>query len=83
MPHGGIEYIKHPLIYIYINKNGIIWGEEKVQIVFLFLLNESIKKDLNDIYSFFNEIVNNKDILNKLTEVSDFKEFLEFLVEVG
>jgi len=83
MPHGGVEYIKHPLIYIYINRNGIVWGEEEVQIVFLFLLNETKKKELNDIYSFFNKIVNNEEILNKLTKVRNFKEFLEVLAKVG
>lgn len=83
MPHGGVEYVNYPLIYVYINKNGIVWGEEKVQVVFLFLLNESKKKELDDIYSFFNEIVNSEDVLNKITEVRDFEEFIEVLVEEG
>jgi len=79
MPHAEIEYVNKPVIYIYINKNGIVWGEEKVEIVFLFLLNESKKDVIDDIYSYFNEIINSETTLQQLINVKSFEEFTETL----
>lgn len=79
MPHAEIEYVNKPVIYIYINKNGIVWGDNKVEIVFLFLLNESKKDVINDIYSYFNEIINSETTLQQLINVKSFEEFIETL----
>ncbi len=79
MPHAEIEYVNKPVIYIYINKNGIVWGEDKVEIVFLFLLNESKKDVIDDIYSYFNEMINSETTLQQLINVKSFEEFTETL----
>ena len=79
IPHGEIKYINEPIIYVYINKNGVLWGEEKVKIVFLFLLNKSCKNEMDYIYNFFNEIINSEITLQKLINTTTYKDFINVL----
>lgn len=44
MPHAEISKEDEPLIYVYINQNGIDWAEDEVTIVFLFLLKRKSKR---------------------------------------
>lgn len=81
MPHAEIPNDNKPVIYIYINKNGILWENEKVNIVFLFLLNESVKQELDDIYSFFYEVISSEITLHKLINVKSYEGFVEILKE--
>lgn len=80
MPHAEIKYVNKPVVYIYINRNGILWGEE-VEIVFLFLLNESKKDVIDEIYGYFNDIINSETVLQKIINAKDFEEFTEILMK--
>ncbi|SHE86727.1 Transcriptional antiterminator [Atopostipes suicloacalis DSM 15692] len=79
MPHAEIPNSDEPIIYVYINKNGIQWGKDKVSIVFLFLLNESVKDELNNIYSFFYDLISSEVILHSLINVDSYEEFIHIL----
>lgn len=81
MPHAEIKYVNKPVVYIYINRNGILWGEEEVEIVFLFLLNESKKDVIDEIYGYFNDIINSETVLQKIINAKDFEEFTEILMK--
>lgn len=79
MPHAEIPKTDEPVIYVYINKNGIKWDKDEVSIVFLFLLNEKVKDELDSIYSFFYEIISSEITLHSLINVSSYKEFIQLL----
>ncbi|SEJ00849.1 Transcriptional antiterminator [Alkalibacterium gilvum] len=81
MPHAEIKYIKKPAIYVYINKEGVLWGNEKVNIVFLFLINQDIKNNINDVYKVFNEIIDSKELLSKLSAANDYDEFIRIITK--
>lgn len=82
MPHAQIEYIKKSRVAIYINKDGINWNGENVKIIFFFALNQQIKGDINQIYSYFNDLVSDNNTLNKLTKVIDKNEIYQLLKQV-
>lgn len=79
MPHAEISNSDEPIIYVYINKNGIQWGKDEVSIVFLFLLNESVKDELDNIYSFFYDIISSEITLHSLINVDSYEEFIHIL----
>ncbi|MGY3766126.1 BglG family transcription antiterminator [Vagococcus vulneris] len=74
IPHAEIKYVKQPIISIYINKNGIDWQGEKVQLVFFFALNEQVKDLINQVYEFFNEVISSNYIIKRLTNCTNFEE---------
>lgn len=79
MPHAEIPKTDEPVIYVHINKNGIKWDKDEVSIVFLFLLNEKVKDELDSIYSFFYEIISSEITLHSLINVSSYEEFIQLL----
>ncbi len=79
MPHAEIPKTDEPVIYVHINKNGIEWDKDEVSIVFLFLLNEKVKDELDSIYSFFYEIISSEITLHSLINVSSYEEFIQLL----
>lgn len=82
MPHGDIKYINKPCISIYINRHGIKWKENKVQIVFFFAINKKVRISIDQIYEFFNELVTDYSILKKLINSTSSDEIREYLKEV-
>ncbi|RPA65421.1 transcription antiterminator [Aerococcus agrisoli] len=83
MPHAQIEYIHVPKIAIYVNKDGIAWDKDNVKIVFFFALNKEAKKNINEVYSFFNELISNEEIMKKLIHVSDKDEIISLIKKVN
>src|SRR5699024_1122094 len=79
MPHGDYQYVKRSSISIYINKNGVEWGEESVKIIFMFLLSKELKPKLNDIYSFFNKVISSERTLQLLIQADTYQEFIKVL----
>lgn len=79
MPHAEIPNTDEPVIYVHINKNGIKWDKDEVSIVFLFLLNEKVKDELDSIYSFFYEIISSEITLHSLINVTSYEEFIQIL----
>lgn len=82
MPHAQIEYINEPKIVIYINKDGIMWNGDVVKIIFFFALNQQVKENINDIYSYFNELISDDFIINKLIKTTSKNDVYQLLRQV-
>lgn len=82
MPHAEITYVKKPSISIYINKNGVNWNGDKVELVFFFALNEDVKASINHIYEYFNEVISSSSVLKKLIQCTTYQEITNVLKEV-
>jgi transcriptional antiterminator len=79
MPHGDTKYIKKTAISIYLNPNGIQWGEEKVNFVFFFAIDPEDTPRPKDIYKYFSYLVDQPDLLTKMLKTNDSKELLEYM----
>lgn len=79
MPHAPIEFVKNPCIAIYINPQGVEWSKGKVNIVFFFSMNESIKTSIDEIYSYFNELLEDKQLLQRITHQRDKNNVIKML----
>jgi len=78
-PHCDPKYVLTPKISILIAPNGIEWGKEKVKVVYFIALNESIKNKLSTIYSYFNEVVHDEKIIQKLIKAESGTEVKQIL----
>lgn len=77
MPHGDTEYIKETAISIYLNPNGIQWGEEKVNFVFFFAMNPKDSPKLKNIYKYFSHLMDQPNLLKEMLIMKDGKELIE------
>ncbi|MBY7141743.1 transcription antiterminator [Virgibacillus sp. NKC19-3] len=82
MPHVKIDYISEPRISIYVNKDGINWDSELVNVVFFFALNKDVKPIINGIYEFFNHVISDENMLRGLALVNDGQEIVRLLEKV-
>lgn len=65
-PHCDPKYVTESKIAVLIAPKGIDWGNTKVKVVYFIALNKTIKNKLTAIYSYFNEIVHDEDIVKGL-----------------
>lgn len=79
MPHGDTKYIKKTAISIYLNPNGIQWGEEKVDFVFFFAIDPKDTPRPKNIYKYFSYLVDQPDLLTKMLKANDSQELLEYM----
>ena len=79
MPHAPIKYVKTPRIAIYLNSHGIDWDKGKVNIVFFMAMNESIKGSIDQVYSYFNAILEDKKLLKSLCRLTSKQEIIRLL----
>lgn len=79
MPHAPVEHVAEPCIGIYINPQGISWGKNNVTIVFFLAMNESVKSRIEQIYRYFNSILENKHLLKKMVLCSNNDEVIKLL----
>lgn len=81
IPHA-MEFIaKQSAISVFINPEGITWGDSKVKIVFLSAINKQNIANLRIIYDFIIDIVSNPDHFAKLTQANNIEEFSNYLFE--
>lgn len=66
IPHGNIQEVKKPAIGILLAKQGIPWGDDHVKLCFFVALNKSVANKLDDIYSYFYDLIKNKEIIKQL-----------------
>lgn len=89
--YGGLIAIPHPLekiafknkIEIGILRNPIVWGEYKVQIVFLFCLNGKEKINLDAFFEKLIILVENQDIIKRILSVKSYSEFIKVFGEIN
>ena len=80
--------IPHPLemcalrtaIAVSLHKTPIIWGDKRVNIVFLLAININDKMFFKDIFDFITEVVSEEKKLRVLLETRSYEEFIKTLV---
>ena len=80
--------ISHPLnneakssaIAVSINPNPVLWGENKVNLIFMLSLAEDDKELFADIFDFITDIINEPSMFNKILSIKHFDEFVNALV---
>lgn len=79
MPHAPIEFVQKPCIAVCINRNCITWDQSTVKIVFFLAMNSTVKDRINDIYKFFNSVLENKYLLKQLVHANEVDQVIELL----
>lgn len=81
VPHAPIRYVNKPVIAIYIDKKKIEWQDKMVKIVFFLALNQEIKPHIEEIYSYFDNILEDKKLLKRISESNSVEEVIALLRE--
>lgn len=79
VPHAPIEFVKTPCIAILINPAGIKWDTHKVKIVFFLTMNMAVKKQINQIYMYFNEVLDDQRLLAHMEKATQPEEVIQIL----
>lgn len=79
VPHAPIEFVQTPCIAILINPAGIQWDTHMVKIVFFLAMNKEIKSDIDKVYSYFNEVLEDKRLLTHLEKAQMPEEVIGIL----
>lgn len=66
MPHAPIEFVAKPCIAIYINPAGIRWQGNTVNVVFFLAMNREVQTQIEQIYKYFNDVLENKKLLKEI-----------------
>ncbi|MCC3145600.1 BglG family transcription antiterminator [Halanaerobium sp. Z-7514] len=77
IPHGENKYIKKSQIALATIDKPIVWGNEKVDLIFLLALKK--KETAADFFRIFQYIVQNDEFLNKLRDLDDI-EYLKNII---
>lgn len=81
IPHSVKMDAFHSNVGVYINKKGIIWGEDRVFLVLLIATNELDRKKFFMVYETLINIVDEENNLNLIKEISDFASFKDFMFD--
>lgn len=79
IPHCNLKYVNRTTIVLITNKKPIKWNENFVRFVVMVCISEKDKKEIKGILSDIYTIVQNKEMINKLLEVSDKQELRKLL----
>ena len=79
MPHAPVDFVEKPFIAVYINKDGIDWNGSEVNIVFFLAMNQEVHDQIDDIYKYFNDVLENKVLLKRVINSKDNKEIFKLL----
>ena len=71
IPHGDISHVLKPTIGILTSRAGIQWDQEVVHAVFFVALNQTVEARLDDIYSYFYELIQDPKRINDLVVATD------------
>jgi len=67
------------IITVGILNKPILWGKEKVQIVFLLNINSTSEGKVNQIFDTFFEIISSRKKVNNLIHSKDYHEFIRYI----
>ncbi|MFT8667677.1 MAG: PRD domain-containing protein [Liquorilactobacillus ghanensis] len=80
IPHGNIREVKKPAIGILSAKQGISWGEDNVKLCFFVALDKTVANKLDDIYSYFYDLIKDKEIVKQLINSGTPEELYDRIV---
>jgi transcriptional antiterminator len=80
-PHAPVKYVKRPAIAIYIDNKGILWQGKNIKVVFFLALNQEVKGNIEKIYEYFDDILENKHLINQIATSNSVEEVIELLKE--
>ncbi|WP_414091651.1 PTS sugar transporter subunit IIA [Lactobacillus acetotolerans] len=66
---------------MYIDKKKIEWQDKMVKIVFFLALNQEIKPHIEEIYSYFDNILEDKKLLKRISESNSVEKVIALLRE--
>lgn len=79
IPHGDIDHVLKPTIGIMTSVEGISWDKDKVHLVFFIALNRSVEEQMDDIYSYFYDLIQNTEKMSEIIKAEDAQTVLEKL----
>jgi len=79
MPHAPIKYVIKPCISIYVNPDGIDWDGQNVNLVFFITINHEVQDEVEQIYKYFNDVLENKPLLKRIINSTSIDEILKLL----
>lgn len=82
IPHALTMDASETMLSISIYDKPIFWGENEVQIVFLFAINKNKKKPFNAIFDHLIVDLSDKNDLRYLTNSDSYEEFLDNLLKI-
>jgi activator of the mannose operon, transcriptional antiterminator len=81
IPHGDPAYILKPVIAAAVLREPLIWGEEKVSLVFLLALTKENQAELREIIGKIASLSDSPLVVHELTETENFHSFVKVLEE--
>ncbi len=78
-PHAPVKYVKRPAIAIYIDNKGILWQGKNIKVVFFLALNQEVKENIEKIYEYFDDILENEHLINQIATSNSVEEVIELL----
>ncbi|WP_164505054.1 BglG family transcription antiterminator [Companilactobacillus hulinensis] len=79
MPHAPVKYVIKPCISIYVNQDGIDWDGHEVNLVFFITINHEVQDEVEQIYKYFNDVLENKPLLKRVINSTSVDEILKLL----
>ncbi|WP_159462136.1 PTS sugar transporter subunit IIA [Halobacillus sp. Marseille-P3879] len=79
LPHPLSEYYQETAIYVVINKKGIQWGKNKVQLVLFLFLNEDDRINYDQLFRELYYLVTSEEKLTEIYEVSSYEQYIKVL----
>lgn len=79
IPHCNLKYVNQTAIVFITNKKPIKWNENFVKFVVIVCISEKEKREIRGILSDIYTIVENKEMINKILEVSDNQELRKLM----
>lgn len=79
VPHAPIEFVHKPCIAILINPAGIQWDTHTIKIVFFLAVNKEVKPYIDQVYRYFNEVLEDRRLLNHLEKATMPEEVIGIL----
>lgn len=68
IPHGDIKHVVKPNLGILISKKGINWNKDKVHLVFFIAFNQQVKENMDQIYSYLYDLIQDKKKIQELVK---------------
>ncbi|WP_281165183.1 BglG family transcription antiterminator [Liquorilactobacillus sicerae] len=77
IPHGNIKEVIHPVIGVLSTPKGIIWSNDEVKLCFFVALDKTVSNNLDNIYSYFYDLIRSKEGIKRLIRSRTSSELYE------